>query len=611
MEKLHQLIIRETKGQSWAYTLGNNQVKIGRSRTCELRIPDPRISREHCVIRKFNNKYFVADLDSRNGFTINGIPEKEKELMPNDRITIGFTSIHYVVQEEQKNDILITQDEPNETFSFTLDLDSKANIHQANQNTLMVLQKLLQILNEEEDIRFIAEKITPVLKQEAEAVDCAVVFYDTYDVSILSEYKSSEIKIKISKKILSQVIETQEAFYLMEEDNSKLNKVILPLFSNAKIACVLIILTLGDIKENEDLQHLYTIISKLLSISFKRQMKMEQLTQELLDTQHSKNEFNFIGDSEPMKRVYNLIRRVGPVDVTVLITGQSGTGKELVAKAIHQTSTRKSAPFVSINCGAISVSLMESELFGHEKGSFTGAIKAHPGCFEQASGGILFLDEVGELDPNVQVKLLRALETKTIRRIGGEKDIPIDIRIITATHRNLEQMVVEKKFREDLYFRLQVIEVNLPPLSERGNDIRLIAEYYSYKISNEMGRPAPAFSDAVFDVLMQYSWPGNVRELKNAIERAIVLSPQGVVDVNAFAHLKIEKNGLFKKEQVIEKTNMEAVLTLKELEKEHILKVLQMVEGNKKKAAEVLGVERKTLYNKLSLYEIDDSTPEP
>ena len=614
MTLIHQLIIRESISEPWIYTLGNNQVKIGRSRNCELRIPDSRISREHCIIRKFNNKYFIADLDSRNGFSLNGIPEKEKELMPNDRITIGFTSLNYIVHEGQEHDILMTQDEPNETFSFTLEIDpeNEANVF-TNRGALDTFQKILYIINEEEEIKPLADKIIAEIKKNTPANDCAIAIYDIQDLTLISEYKDPLLKIKISKKTLTKVIESKEAFYTQsDEDELDQSKLLLPLFCSDKIACILIlIIKEEELQKNDELKNLYTMISKLISVAFKKQLKMESLTKELTDSKRLQYEFDFIGDSEPMKKVYNMIRRVAPVDVTVLITGESGTGKELVAKAIHQTSTRKNAPFVSINCGAIPVSLIESELFGHEKGAFTGAFKSHPGCFEQANGGILFLDEIGELDPNVQVKLLRALETKTIRRVGGEKDIQINIRVVTATHRNLEKMVTEQKFREDLYFRLQVIEIHLPTLAERGNDVRLIAEYYAAKISNDMGRPSPKISDAATEILLNYTWPGNVRELKNAIERAIVLNPEGMIEASSFEHLKSRKAITTEKssgESSI--TNINAIQTLRELEKEHIMKVLILADGNKRKAAEILGVERKTLYNKLSAYEIDDQQDE-
>lgn len=614
MSQTHQLIIRENKGEPWIYTLGNNQVKIGRSRSCELRIPDPRISREHCVIRKFNNKYFISDLDSRNGFSLNGIPEKEKELMPNDRITIGFTSLNYLVQEGHEHDILMTQDEPNETFSFTLEIDSEKEARVFNnRGALDIFQKILQIINEEEEIKPLADKIISEIKKNTPANDSAIAIYDTQDLTLLSEYKDPQLKLKISKKTLTKVIENKEAFYTqgdeVSEDQSKL---LLPLFCSDKISCILIlVIQEEDFQKNDELRNLFTMISKLISVAFKKQLKMESLTKELSDTRRLQYEFDFIGDSESMKKVYNMIHRVAPVDVTVLISGESGTGKELVAKAIHQTSSRKNAPFVSINCGAIPVNLIESELFGHEKGSFTGAVKSHPGCFEQANGGILFLDEIGELDPNVQVKLLRALETRMVRRVGGEKDLPINIRVITATHRNLEKMVSEQKFREDLYFRLQVIEIHLPTLAERGDDVRLIAEYYADKISNEMGRPSPKISDAAYEILLNYTWPGNVRELKNAIERAIVLNPEGNIEASSFEHLKGRKTVAAEKNMIeTDTTSMGTVQTLKELEKEHILKVLVLAEGNKRKAAEILGVERKTLYNKLSAYEINDNQPD-
>src|SRR5690606_37067701 len=230
-----------------------------------------------------------------------------------------------------------------------------------------------------------------------------------------------------------------------------------------------------------------------------------------------------IGASEEMRQIYTIIEAVAPSNATVLIMGESGTGKELVARAIHQKSPRKKGPFIAVNCGAFPREILENELFGHEKGAFTGAINEKPGCFELAHGGTLFLDEVAEMEPDIQVKFLRALEQRAFRRLGGKKEIEVDIRVVAATNQNVEEALKEGKLREDVYHRLAVMPINLPPLRDRGGDIRLLAEEFLHRFASEYGRAITGFEEGALEYIETYSWPGNVRELKNAIERAVIL----------------------------------------------------------------------------------------
>ncbi|PCJ52616.1 MAG: hypothetical protein COA79_23715 [Planctomycetota bacterium] len=603
MQKIHQLIIREPSREPWVYTVEKDYVKIGRSSQCSVKIKDPRISREHCLIQMKNNVLRIQDLDSRNGFSVNGIPEKDTQLKPNDRISIGLTSLNYIIKDELQDDIEITSEEPNETFSFTLDLLANDDEVTSNGKLINFFNNLLNIVDDKEDLNELAEAILNELIENSPVTDCAIAIYNKTEKKLIDEYKRSDLKLKIPKKMLTKIFDNNEAFHLQGDDtkNDK-SKLLLPLFQNNELSCILILLIDESKLENDlELQSLFTLTGKLISVVLKNHMKLDQISEQIAEKNRIDNEFNIVGNSTPMKKVYDLIRKVGPVDITILITGDSGTGKELVAKAIHGISLRKDKPFVSINCGAIPINLIESELFGHEKGAFTGAIKTHLGCFERADGGILFFDEIGELDPNVQVKLLRSLETRTIRRVGGDKDIPVDIRVLAATHRDLEQMVKENLFREDLFFRLQVIEINLPPLSKRTDDIELIADYYLNKLSNDMGRNIPQLSPSAIDILKQYNWPGNIRELKNALERSIVLNTSDNIGPEFFEHLRS------KTQQIPMMENMaiseDDVNPLKDIEKAYIFKVLDIVSGNKQKAAKLLGIERKTLYNKLSQYE--------
>jgi DNA-binding NtrC family response regulator len=319
-----------------------------------------------------------------------------------------------------------------------------------------------------------------------------------------------------------------------------------------------------------------------------------------------RKEFSFhhiLGKSKPMRAVFDLITRIAESPTNVLITGESGTGKELVAKAIHYNSDRKEAPFIPVNCAAIPEQLLESELFGHMRGSFTDAKVDKHGLFEEAHKGTLFLDEISELPITLQAKLLRAIQEKEIRRIGATKPISVDVRIIAATNLNLAEEVKAKRFREDLYYRLNVIEVKLPPLRDRREDIPLLVEGFLRKCGDARGKEIKGVTEAALAMLMDYLWPGNVRELENVIERAVTLSRSEKITPD---DLPPGVQGARGDRRVLEEA-AEKTLPLHEIEKEYIKKILEKTGGNKYQAAQVLGIDRKTLYRKLA--EIEGNPP--
>jgi len=296
------------------------------------------------------------------------------------------------------------------------------------------------------------------------------------------------------------------------------------------------------------------------------------------------------GDSQ-MQAALDLVRTVAPTDSTTLITGETGTGKELIARAIHHWSGRASQAFVAVNCAALAESLLESELFGHEKGAFTGAVAQRRGRFELAHGGTLFLDEVGEMSPALQAKLLRVLQDGTLERVGGTKTVTVDVRVIAATNRDLQQMLVEKSFREDLYYRLSVFPITLPPLRERPADILPLAEHILRQVSRRLGKRITGFSTEAVSLLREYGWPGNIRELQNVVERAVILC-QGEHVLPA--HLNLMHPA----------PPAGGPKTLKELEREAILAALAACQGNRREAAEQLGIGLRTLYARLKEYGI-------
>lgn len=314
---------------------------------------------------------------------------------------------------------------------------------------------------------------------------------------------------------------------------------------------------------------------------------------------------DIVGAAPQMQRLYDQMDRVLNSRVTVFIAGESGTGKELVAKALHYRGSRAKGPFVALNCGAIPESLQESELFGHEKGSFTGAVGTHRGRFEQAHRGTLFLDEIGELSLSAQTRLLRVIQESEIQRVGGTSLIPVDVRIISATHRNLEQMVAEGTFREDLYYRLVVFPLDLPPLRERREDVPALLRHFLRGYRTELGMKERDFDRDALDVLMKYDWPGNVRELENVVQRALVTSRSGVLGVDALPpKLVLRAMGIAERAAPSNGngSNPEEIVTLETLERRAIEQALRVLEGNVSLAAQRLGIGRATLYRRLAQY---------
>jgi DNA-binding NtrC family response regulator len=303
---------------------------------------------------------------------------------------------------------------------------------------------------------------------------------------------------------------------------------------------------------------------------------------------------DMLGQSDEMRRVYDVIEAVAPSNASVLIIGESGTGKELVARAIHAKSPRKRGPFVGLNCGAFPREILENELFGHEKGAFTGAITEKPGSFEQADKGTLLLDEVAEMQPDIQVKFLRALEQRAFRRLGGKKEISVDIRVISATNKDVEESLREGRIREDLYHRIAVVPIVLPPLRDRDGDIRLLADEFLRRFSGELKRKISGFSDGALEYIETYRWPGNVRELKNAVERAVILARGDTIQV---ADLKPRHLALDEAE-----VRIPVGTSIPDTIRQLTLKTFAFTSGNHTRTARILGVEESVLRDRLLAY---------
>ena len=347
----------------------------------------------------------------------------------------------------------------------------------------------------------------------------------------------------------------------------------------------------------------YLQLKEIVRKAIEHKALMKEIHQLRQALQKNYNFDNIIGRSPKMQDVFRLIRMVASSQATVLIEGESGTGKELVAKAVHFSGQRRDKPFVDANCAAIPANLLESEFFGHEKGAFTGAISRRIGRFEQANGGTLFLDEVGEIELPLQVKLLRAIQERKFERVGGNSSVSVDIRLIAATNRDLKESVKEGRFREDLYFRLNVIKITLPPLRERREDIPLLVEHFLKKYAEQERKNVNSVSPEAMKQLLDYHWPGNVRELENTMERALVICQGNTITSDELPYEMTLSNPSVSSGGMV--MPAENACNLSEMEREMIVRALEKTRGNKSKAAGILGISRKVLYARLKEYEID------
>lgn len=341
----------------------------------------------------------------------------------------------------------------------------------------------------------------------------------------------------------------------------------------------------------------------VLRIAINRALERKNLLTENLQLRRqlkAKSEADIIvGQSEAMRSIYELVRRTAPTDSTVLITGESGTGKELIARAIHNYSLRQDKEFVTVDCSALVETLLESELFGHVKGSFTGAIQAKYGSFEVANGGTFFFDEIGNLSLDIQAKLLRVIQEKEVKPVGGEKTIKVDVRIIAAANQDLKKALAQRTLREDLYYRLNVFPIHIPPLRERKEDIHLLANHFLQKYNKKRKIPVTNIEPETMQLLMSYDWPGNVRELENAIERALILEDGDTLLPRSFPWIEAHKPN-----KIL--PNHHKIYPLEEIEKQHIKMVLTEAKGHKSKAATLLRIDRKTLYAKIKKYGLEN-----
>lgn len=514
---------------------------FGRDSVCDLPIKDIAVSRRHCRIVRKRNEFRLEDLASHNGTFVNDSNVKSERLAHGDRIHIGNAYFMFLVDENN--------DAPPAEVRFddgTLITKSAIRLFPSKDERdfptdLNVLIKLGKAINEISEPEALQAKMLEIILGFVPAQRGAILMTDEdlnqpQTVCVFSKDYTDSEPMQVSRTVSRQVLREQVALLSNDlSDETLRNAESLIVSRVTSLLCVplkfgerkgLIYLDTqeADVRFTETHLEQMTAVSFLVSAAFSNAESIEELRKENALLKDSLQiETNMIGESAALKTVFRLISRAAPSDSTVLITGESGTGKELAAQAIHRNSKRNTKPFVAINCAALNENLLESELFGYERGAFTGAAAQKKGKLEIADGGTVFLDEIGELAPAMQVKLLRVLQEREFERVGGTRPIRVNVRVIAATNRHLEDEVENGRFRRDLYFRLNVVQIEMPPLRERKTDIPLLAKHFIRKYSARCHRNVKGLSNKAKKILLARDWQGNIRELENVIERAVVL----------------------------------------------------------------------------------------
>ena len=609
------------------YFLTEPELRIGRDPSNSLAISDLSLSRRHCVLSREQDIFKICDLDSRNGTFVNGGAVSEKQLSHGDRISVGESVFVFLDREEEEQDAdgairgevefddsitqATTQIRPQDVIYLQPDriLKELPAPSRVGRN-LNALLKISRVVHSTSDLNQLQGQILELIFEVVPAERGAILLDGTGSEKFSSLFvhpkpdKRGE-PVRVSRTITRQVMKQGVAILGADVPGSgglcgveslitfqvrSLLCVPLTVFQRV-IGCIYLHTTDPVTRFDRDHLELVASIAGISAVALENARRLLWLEQENLRLAAEINlQHNMVGESNPMKQVYRFLSRVAPTDATVLVGGESGTGKELVARAIHRNSPRASRPFVAINCAAIPEGLLESELFGYERGAFTGAQGQKKGRLELADGGVVFLDEIGELAPPLQVKLLRVLQEREFERLGGARPISVDIRLIAATNKDLAHAVKAGTFREDLYYRLNVVSVVVPPLRERPEDIPILAEYFVSKFAVKCKVKAKKISPEAMAGMMNYDWPGNVREFENAIERALVL---GVSDAIRPEDLP---------ESVLEKDPAPGVqeakyhLAVKQLKRQLILAAVEEAKGNYTEAARTLGVHANYLH---------------
>jgi len=616
------------------FALPGGEIHIGRDPSNLLSISDPSLSRRHCALSRDSDGYKIRDLDSRNGTSVNGVAVKEARLRHGDQISVGDSIFLLLLHEDAEESTAggieyedsLTQATAQLRPQDVLYLQPDRILKQLPANSrvardLNALLKISRVVHSIHDLDELQGQILDLIFDVVPAEHGAILLDGQGDEPFASAFArhriaKSALPVRISRTIARQVmkeglailgadvpgsIDLAEVESLVDCQVRSLLCVPLTMFQKVT-GCIYLDSCNTASRFDEDHLQLVAAIAGTSAVALENARRMQWLERENLRLSTEINlDHNLIGESSRMKEVYQFLARVAPADANVLLQGESGTGKELAARAIHRNGPRSSKPFVAINCAAIPEGLLESELFGHERGAFTGAVAQKKGRLEVANGGVVFLDEIGELAPALQVKLLRVLQEREFERVGGTRPISVDIRLIAATNKDLGEAVKTGTFRKDLFYRLNVLSLVMPPLRERREDIPVLADYFVTKYIKKFDMRAKRLSPEAMGCLANYDWPGNVRELENAIERALVLSMSDVIQPEDLPESILEK-GLTPS---IEGAKYHS--EVKELKKQLIFNALKETKGNYTEAAQVLGVHVNYLHRLIRNLDLKDA----
>ena len=585
--------------------MGDDPISIGREISSGICLADAAVSRSHCRIEKVDDGYELIDLDSHNGTFVNGVPVRRKSLCHGDAIRIGGSQLLFAEREDDSVETRNPEfwDRPSVSEVKTFRMEDAAFASRLGSavgqmaRDLAALLKISNIISSIRDLGHVQREILRLILEVVPAEDSAIILLTPFDeqpTSICSWNRETgdNSPIKIQVDIVHKAFwERSIAMTDMSQTPGETQSVLcVPLVGVQRTLGVMYLAssTLALPFRDDHIQFLATV-SRIAAVAMENIIALAELGSENQRLKEQIFSTKLVGESRQMQKVENFISRVAAGDVTVLIRGESGTGKELVARSIHQNSPRADRPFVAINCAAIPEALLESELFGHEKGAFTGAVVMKKGKLEAAEDGTLLLDEIGELAPVLQAKLLRVLQHREFERLGGTRSLKFAARVVAATNKDLEKAIKSGEFRPDLYYRLNVVSVTVPPLRERREDIPLLALYFAARYAAKSKRPFKGISADARAMLMNYSWPGNVRELENAIEHAIVLglSDEILTDDLPIAVLEEQDAG-------INGPRYHSVLN--STKKELILEALRNASGSFPEAAKLLGIHPKYLF---------------
>jgi len=577
-----------------------DQLSVGRDSANNLCLRDRAVSRRHFTISKTDAAFHLIDLESHNGTFVNGIPVRRKLLTHGDTLRVGRCELVFLITEDEGvvlEPVQFQEEDESDSLLTTTNVRAFSPVSQGTDvgrmaRDLNALFKIANTINSIRDLEPLQQRLLQLIGEVIPADTGAIVILRHADEEPISSCvwerrPSTSPQIAIRREIVQRALwERSPILSRPSEDSSPSGEVLcVPLVGVERTVGVLYMAARGKEHKLEDGHvHFLSSVAGIAAVTLENVLATEVLRSENRRLQAELDlEGVIIGESKAMHQVQKFIARVAKSDSTVLIRGESGTGKELVARAIHRNSLRADKPFVAINCAAIPEALLESELFGHEKGSFTGAIATKKGRLEIAEGGTVFLDEIGELAPMLQAKMLRALQQREFERVGSTRTLKLDARVIAATNKNLEDAIKANQFRQDLYYRLNVVSVVVPPLRDRPDDIPLLAMYFASKYSERCKRPLKGISSAARALLMSYSWPGNVRELENAVEHAIVLGTGEEILPDDLPEALLEV-------QPAEDSGAKYHDQINRLKKRMIADAVKQCKGNYTEAARALGV---------------------